>query len=132
MINPKFNTVTTLEKGNICIIPSKTNKLGDLVMRNHTVQQLAIDYSVCIGLTDAFFATNASFYKNHSLTNAYLIFPVSIWKLIPFILKIRKLKIDAAVFDMRPLVSQVVFYLAGVKIIIAAKERHFFIRRSTM
>lgn len=122
IVNPRYKKVLKTESGNLCIILSKTNRLGDLVIHNFIVQQLQrYNYTISYGMSNSFFKTHKVFLENHSLTKNFFVLPEKKQKWIQFILSIRRKKINAVLLDAQPLISSLFFYLAGVPVILSPK-----------
>ena len=119
VLNPGYNKVTKVEEGNICIILSVTNKLGDLIIHNFLVQQMALyGYSMSYAISEPFHATFRNFFDNHCMAEKKWVLPNNIFQWPRFIIALRNAKIKAVIVDEYPQISSVFFYLAGVPVIL--------------
>jgi ADP-heptose:LPS heptosyltransferase len=119
ILNPEFGKISKVQEGNICILLSQTNRLGDLVMHNFLTQQLGEHgYTVSYGLSAEFFERFRHFFENHSETDRFLVLPKTRWERWRFIRQIKKANVKAVVIDHFPLFDPIYFYLAGVPVIV--------------
>ncbi len=122
LINPRFGKVERVNEGNICIVLSKANRLGDLVVHNFLLQQLDLwGYSVVFGVSASFYRKHQDFFRQHCLTKKILILPTHRRQWPSFIIRTRKERISAVIMDAQPMVSPAFFYLAGVPAILGLR-----------
>jgi len=121
IVNPGFGNSNRVSNGKICLVLSEANRLGDLVIHNFLVQQLEVwGYSVVYGVSAAFYKQYGEFFRNHSLVSKVLVMPGGGtgkgW--LSFIRQAKKEKIRGVIIDEHPMVDPLLFYLAGVPVIL--------------
>ncbi|HYE54998.1 MAG TPA: glycosyltransferase family 9 protein [Chitinophagaceae bacterium] len=120
LVNPRYGKVTGINSGHLYVVPGQCNRLGDLIMNNHFIQQLQKFYYVSHGVTDWYLKKNQDFLENHCYTTDILVFPTNWWKRILFIFKAKRKKIDAVVMlPYHPEPIELYLYLAGIPVIVA-------------
>lgn len=121
IVNPGFGNSNRVSNGRICLVLSEANRLGDLVLHNFLVQQLEVwGYSVVYGVSASFYKQYSDFFRNHCLASRVLVVPSGGkgkgW--LSFIRQAKKEKIRGVIVDYYPMVNPLLFYLAGVPVIL--------------
>ena len=99
LINPGHKRAGTVDNGTIAIIPCEYTRLGDMVMYNHSIQQLQRRYSVLFVVTESFYSKFKTFLSDHSPLKDIMVIPANKWKWPAFILRLRARKVQAAIYD---------------------------------
>jgi len=124
-----FENMKAIEHGTICLVPSESSQMGDLIMLNHSIQQLSTTYTVLCGVKKSYFEEKSYFLEKHSLAKDFIFLPENIWQWISFILTIRKRKIKAVALDINPPINPLFFLLAGISVVIAFNGQFLFSTR---
>lgn len=122
LLTPGYRKPGGVSGKKLCIVLSDENMLGDLVLHNFIVQQLALyGYTVSYAMNEAFHKRFSFFFGQHCLAARLFVYPGDKRRRSRFTASIREEDIDTVILDECPLVGGRPFYSAGVPVIIGPR-----------